>query len=91
MRWIIEDRYRSPERGRLQWANTNLHSQSPSRNWKSMLDVSGGKSGNLTPPKLVLPKTPTILEAGDRPVGSNWRPSSPSPLHYGIEVVTRAL
>ena len=83
--YVIEDQHKSPDRGRQLWGNSGLSVESPPRKWKSMFDMTGGKSVNAiaasSPTKLVHPKTPTALGA-DRQIGSNRRTGSPSPLRY---------
>jgi len=83
---IIEDRPRSPDKGRLRWGNVGLNSQTAPRKWKSMLDVTGEKSAGAA--KLSCPKTPPAVFADKRIVASN-RTNSPSPLRYGIGVLSQ--
>jgi len=90
---IIDVRPKSPAGGRLKWGNSGLNSQSPPRKWKSMLDVTDGKLTSprtSSPAKSSSPKTPMTVDGALRS-GSNHRPSSPSPLRYGIGILSRVL
>jgi len=92
--WLIIDQHRSPDRGRLRWGNVRLNTQTPPRQWRSMLDVTGGgkstSSARLSPTKLACPKTPPAPVA-DKWIGSSHRKSSPSPLRYGIGIFAPVL
>lgn len=88
--WIIDVRHKSPAGGRLKWGNVGLSSPSPPRKWKSMLDVTDGKLTSArasSPTKSSSPKTPVTVDSASRS-GSNRRPSSPSPLRYGISILS---